>query len=463
MKAITDITKLVEVGDDGIDVDPSASSSILSRALSPSTMTAMSDCHARYAVDKLLYSFIQASAPATVPNKIGTTVHAVLEQLMSGADRSPARIDEILANLMAHDKVEYPTDDEELGEWEKSVIKLSNGLYKIENPDDVDVVSVEQRVQVTLWDVPINGFVDRVDRHDDGLFIVDYKSGKAPRSFDNFNRQITVYAQAIEAICGEPVVGGSDYFLATGKAHTVPMSRQHVSLTRRAVKEAWTQVEALRDTMHFGYQTSALCGWCPLVTQCPAAKANGFVPKTPEASILQDVNFNSNHVQPITQAVAERTDTVSTEEKPYVEDKKWVPLLPNGEVNLGSYDADNASRVAKLAIYVAESHCVDEPTNKDLVMLGKLFQSVISRGVTEAVQATNTIPMGSSIWSTAFYIFNSWIAKHPVNFSDVETWADEAVVAIRKTIRLTKKLLVDSYDDDPFDISTVDFGGNRWQ
>jgi RecB family exonuclease len=461
MNTLNDITKLIEVRPDAVVVDESASPSILSKALLPSTLNAMNECHARYAVDKLLSHFVTASAPATTPQKIGQSVHSVLEKLMLSTTRSTGKIEWILSRLIASGDIEYPTDDAEFEAWSLTVLNLANNLFQIEDPTTVEVVGVEKRVQLEMWGVPINGFVDRIDRVEDGLRIVDYKTGKVPRSYEDFERQLVIYAEAVRELYQEPVVGASDYFLAKGVTHSVAISPARVSLTRRAVKEAWTTVESLRASMRFEYKTSPLCGWCPLVTQCPAAKAQGFEARTPEAEILSGLDlqeFNSQTTQPLYNQ-EETTDMESTR---YSEDKKWVPLLADGSVNLGSYEADNANRVAALAMWVATARCDGSPKNSELLNLSRLFTYVIGEAARQAVNASNPIGMGTSLWTTAFYTFNTWHTTNPVDFRDPQGWSDEAIEATKRVIQLTRRILIDSYEDTDFDVEAVEFGENRW-
>jgi RecB family exonuclease len=466
---ISDVQKIITVEPDQLVIDPSVSSAVFSKALSPSTLNAMNGCHARYAIGKALGTLGTIPVPPSAPQKIGQSVHSILEKLMLSDDRSPAQMERIFSDLLASDGIEHPpmTDEAEFDEWSKTVLKLANALYAIEDPATVDVLGVESRIQLDLWDVPINGFVDRIDRVDGGLRIVDYKTGKVPRSHDDFDRQLVIYAEAISALYGEPVVEACDYFLINGTVHSVALSKARVSITRRAAREVWKTIGELRATMRFDYQPDALCGWCPLVTQCPAAKANGYVARTPEAEVLEGIELNSANCEPIDNTSSdtkEKENPMQDDTKPtaYGEDKKWVPIRSNGEINLGSYAADNANRIASLAIRVATNSCQGTPRNAELLDLARLFKYIIDRAAKEAVNASNEISMDTSLWTMTYYTFNTWLTTHSVNFDNVEEWAYQAISEVSKAIRLTKRVLIDSYEDIDFDPADVVFREDRW-
>ncbi len=469
---IDDLVKLLEVHDTALAIDPSAESMILSKSLSPSTPNAMSGCHARYAVEKLSNHLDEVTTSPLAPSELGKSAHSILEELMQTDNRTPSAIEGILSQLIADGKVSFPTDDALFEEWETKVLTMANGIFDIENPSLIDVVGTETQISTELWGVPILGYIDRIERSpiDGTLTVVDYKTGKVPREFTDFNNQLTIYAEAIRKLYGEPVNQAHDLFLSFKKVHSLPITKQQVTITGRAAREAWQSVTKLRETMEFPYQVSALCGWCPFVTQCPAGQAAGYGPRVESAELLagvdipkSDIGLNHNGFEPLdiqedkTMAMTKKSETIR-----YTEGKKWEPLLPNGNLNLGSYEADNANRIAGLAWRIADTHCTEQVKNTELVALGRLLTHIIGTAARESVNASNPIPLGASLWTTSYYTLIAWMKDNPIDFNDLEGWSDRAIRSTKRILQFTHKVLADSYEDVEFQLDVDMFGADRW-
>jgi len=468
---IDSMIKLIEVHDTAIEIDPSAEPMILSKSLSPSTMNAMSDCHARYAVEKLASRLDGAVVSSLSPSELGKSAHSVLEVMMQTDDRTSSAIESILSRLIADGKVTFPTEEADFEEWESKVLKMANGIFDIEDPEAVNVVGTETQISTELWGVPILGYIDRIDRTPSGsLAIVDYKTGKLPRSFTDFNNQLTIYAEAISKLYDEPVQDASDYFLSFKKTHSIKISKKQATITGRAAKEAWQTVTKLRESMTFSYQTSALCGWCAMVTKCPAAQAAGYGPRVEAAELLADIdlpnldqNLNLSQSVPLNMQEETNMTTKNTEPTRYAEGKKWEPLLPNGSLNLGSYEADNANRVAELAWRIADARCEGQAKNSELVALSRIFTHIVGTAAQDAANASNPIPLGTSLWTTSFYTFSRWMNANPIDFDDLEGWVERGIKGVKRVLQFTYRVLEDSYEDIDFVIDPDVFGVERWK
>ena len=74
-----------------------------------------------------------------------------------------------------------------------------------------DLLESEKEVEVELSGLPLRGRIDRIDRHDDGLVVMDYKTGGG--SVDGTkaielgkNLQLGLYALAVRKVLGEEVI-----------------------------------------------------------------------------------------------------------------------------------------------------------------------------------------------------------------------------------------------------------------
>lgn len=144
------------------------------------------------------------------------------------------------------------------------------GLWSLEDPARVDVVSTEQKVKATLAGVPFVGIIDRVDRLGDHLVVSDYKSGSLPGARFRPGRlhQVMLYAGALTESTGQQ----------PHRARLLYLGQRilDVTVTDRRVEEAagqlattWTGIAQACTTDQFNPKPGVLCGWCPFVSQCP--------------------------------------------------------------------------------------------------------------------------------------------------------------------------------------------------
>lgn len=124
------------------------------------------------------------------------------------------------------------------------------------------------------------GIIDRIDQTDQGLVIIDYKSGKkkpSPRELEA-DLQLTIYAWAAELLLEEPVVEVIYYFLRQQlplpTCRTDSDFRQLEDVTLPRVVETITRGDY---PPHYGYW----CRFCDYRELCAAEDAvamPGFVP-----------------------------------------------------------------------------------------------------------------------------------------------------------------------------------------
>src|SRR5699024_1593400 len=165
-----------------------ASSSIKRRplALSPSRASDYNQCPLLYrlrAIDRL-------PEPKTIAQVKGTLVHAALEkthELPRDARTYPRAVKFLTPEweLMC----EKDTERKELVPEDETIYllidarELVKGYFQMENPQGFDAKAVEMYVDTVLPNnVPVRGFIDRVDEAPTGqVRVVDYKTGKKPK------------------------------------------------------------------------------------------------------------------------------------------------------------------------------------------------------------------------------------------------------------------------------------------
>ena len=165
----------------------SAASAPRSRpALSPSRAADFKQCPLKYrlrAIDRI-------PEPPSRAAVRGTVVHAVLEDLfgLPAVEREPQRAAELVPGAWERVRAERDGVDELVAESGPEALfaevrKLVASYYELEDPRRFEPHGLEERVEADLdGDVPLRGFVDRIDVAPNGMLrVVDYKTGRSPR------------------------------------------------------------------------------------------------------------------------------------------------------------------------------------------------------------------------------------------------------------------------------------------
>lgn len=213
--------------------------------------------------------------------------------------------------------------------WVYEVTANVRGMWQNEKPAETAVYQNEMSFNgITIGGAPATGFIDRItidlvsmgvdpksliDMDDEALGALakragelgclkanDWKTGKvsAPKYSKGYHDQLRVYAIAIKAKTGHYPTGaeldytkafptGDDELLKAygyvkpdkrptkGTKVSVDIRPTAIRKTEREFGKAWVALRSYVDEAAFPLEAGILCGWCPLVTLCPAAKASG--------------------------------------------------------------------------------------------------------------------------------------------------------------------------------------------
>ncbi len=249
----------------------------LPQHLSPSSASAFEGCARRWKfkyVDRLPEPSGQAAL-------VGTFAHRVLELLCEfpGVERTLDR-----AKTLAKEAwPEFETDEDyqslTLGTDEARAFRWQAwlaiaGLWDIEDPAKVEVVSTEQKVKVELGPVPFVGVVDRVDRTAGKLVVSDYKSGTLPgaRWRSDKVQQVMLYAAALHRSMDEVPDRARLLYLGQ-RILDVRVTERRMEEAVESLSTVWRDIGTACETDTFDPRPTVLCGWCPFVTQCPEGQA----------------------------------------------------------------------------------------------------------------------------------------------------------------------------------------------
>jgi putative RecB family exonuclease len=243
----------------------------LPRSFSHSSASTFKQCPRRWKhkyIDKL-------PDPTGEAALVGQFAHDVLEQLCKEEStlRTEAKAKEIAANIWPNvaerkdfKNLQLSSDEQREFRWKSwNAIK---GLWDLEDPSKVAVEATEQRVSASLSGVPFFGIIDRLDRDENGLVVVDYKTGKLPRyGNDNFN-QVLLYAAAVANKTGEQPSKVRLLYLGKETMET-EVSSDLVDQVVGDLSDTWSKLKSNLDNDEFKPTTTPLCGWCSFIAQCP--------------------------------------------------------------------------------------------------------------------------------------------------------------------------------------------------
>lgn len=144
------------------------------------------------------------------------------------------------------------------------------GLWKLEDPCEVEVHATEHDISVSVDGVPFRGIIDRVDHCDDGLVIVDYKSGRAPsqRFVGERLTQVLLYAAAMAELTGQRPVRAQLVYLGQRVVET-EVTDETLGPAVERLAQTWDSLLADLDADSFPASTGPLCAWCPFLAGCP--------------------------------------------------------------------------------------------------------------------------------------------------------------------------------------------------
>lgn len=280
-------------GDNLLVADDAALKKVDRKYMSASTTKSMQGCPARFVADKLS----DHEPDPMAANEIGSDAHTVHERLFG--DRPMRRTLKRAVQHIVDLGYEKWAEDQEVERalWQQAVMDKLLPIFKIEDPATINVIGIEESLMgVRFGDVPLAGYIDRVDRlDDDTIRIVDLKTGRPTTAadvkrwgHDEEGDQLRVYAAAYEQKHGVRPKAAVLHYTANGKARKVPVTGPQVRRSVDALRTAWYELKDYVAEATFPTRPSPLCGWCPLVNACPSAQRDGKEARipAPEATFL---------------------------------------------------------------------------------------------------------------------------------------------------------------------------------
>jgi ATP-dependent exoDNAse (exonuclease V) beta subunit len=236
--------------------------------LSPSQADSYITCPRRYALERRL----RLSDTFSPYAELGTLVHAALEAAekeVVGTGRSHADLDDALRHLDGvWEGADFGTpqlNDAWLAHARKTITHLYSAW-----PGDGEPIALETEVRSEVGGVEWVGVIDRLERNDRGLRVVDYKTSKHPPTVPDGKKsvQLAFYTAAIEAETGADVIGAEMWF---PRVEAKSVTKRALDMDARP--EVLEIMEAVSEAVlaeAWEPRVNDLCRRCDFRLSCPA-------------------------------------------------------------------------------------------------------------------------------------------------------------------------------------------------
>lgn len=236
--------------------------------LSPSQAEAYQTCPRRYVLERRL----RLGDSSSVYAHFGDLIHTVLELAegeVIGTGRRHAtleRVSQIVDEVWEGAKFGTRHLDEA---WKGKAIEMLTKLYE-SWPGKGEPVAVEKLVDTEIDGVVWTGRVDRVERGQGGLRVVDYKTGTRAPTKDEAGAsiQLAFYSLAVERERNEPVSTSEMWFPRAGTKSITTRSLD--SFRRGEIEELMAAVGRSIAGEDYPPRVSEACNRCDFRRSCPA-------------------------------------------------------------------------------------------------------------------------------------------------------------------------------------------------
>ncbi|WP_067981417.1 RecB family exonuclease [Nocardia caishijiensis] len=245
-------------------------------ALSPSRAADFKQCPLKYR----LRAIDRVPEPPTRAAVRGTVVHAVLEDLfgLPAAERGPDRAAELVPDAWERVRAGREGLDDLVAAGGPEVLfeevrRLVAGYYELEDPTRFEPDGLEERVEVDLdGEIPLRGFVDRIDVAPNGLLrVVDYKTGRSPGPQHEARALFQLKFYALVILRTRRILPAQLrlIYLADKVLLTYTPDREELDRFARILTALWQAILDAGRTGDFRPQRNSMCRYCDFHALCP--------------------------------------------------------------------------------------------------------------------------------------------------------------------------------------------------
>lgn len=233
-------------------------------SLSPFKISMFLECPKKYKfhyIDNLSVQFQKPKPYLTM----GEHVHSALKDFFEKppGKRNKKLLEELLRKHWKEKREGFKNVEEER-KYGLSALEMLSGFYDSFDTK-VEPIELEQNHKLQLSDsLVLSGKIDRVDKEEGGLSIIDYKTGS--ESDDEEKLQLVIYSIIINKKTEKPVLRASFLYLKSGNLVSIEPNKKMIDEGIKKVKKIAGKIEKEKE---FKAKVNKFCKWCDYISICP--------------------------------------------------------------------------------------------------------------------------------------------------------------------------------------------------
>ncbi len=207
--------------------------------------------------------------PANHALSFGQTIHRTLRDFHRAelfSEKGLEYLHKLYGNHWIDEGYESQEHKEKRFEEGKALLEDYYNVYrgKLAKP-----LYLEKKFTLKIAGIPLIGSIDRVDEVEDGVEIIDYKTGKVKdKNAVDKDDQLTIYALAARDALDLKPSTLALYFLSGNKRIETTRTPEELSEKREELRDVVERIKASKFEPKVGY----LCQWCDYKHLCPEYK-----------------------------------------------------------------------------------------------------------------------------------------------------------------------------------------------
>ncbi|MDO8669854.1 MAG: PD-(D/E)XK nuclease family protein [Dehalococcoidia bacterium] len=240
--------------------------------LSPFRLNMFRQCRRKYKfhyLDGLQRQYGKPQPHFTMGNHVHWSLNIFLRSTTPARKRTMEHLESLLRDRWVLDRSGFADRGQERDYWQKALRQL-RGFFATQDVFAVPKMTEATHKAALTPDLRLMGKIDRVDQAEDGLVVIDYKTGRRPMAVDLL--QLRTYALILQKRFGQPVVSARYLFLESGGVAEI---RPEESDLGEAEEELIACGREIRGEQEFLAAPNRLCSYCDFLEICPEGIAYG--------------------------------------------------------------------------------------------------------------------------------------------------------------------------------------------
>ena len=221
---------------------------------------------------------LKIPSPPNASLLIGSAIHEALEVFYQKvkAGHIPAEEDLLKTFESIFQRIQSESGSLGAHDLDLGKTKLSD-FYRAQDGIFVPPLALEKDFSFSVGEHSIKGKIDRVDQEENGVRIIDYKTGKskspsnpADVKFAEESLQFSIYALAAKECFDWNLNSLSFYYVYDNQVLTTTRSEDQLLATKEKILEYASQIQS----GSFEAKPGFICQWCEFQKICPSSKLN---------------------------------------------------------------------------------------------------------------------------------------------------------------------------------------------